>query len=721
MSSGCGDTLSLQDLQTAKKHQLFEAEVITGKQGGVAGGANIDFATNQVTGQTQKTLPAVLRDAGFNPASFTFTTGGTLGVNDADKAVLWPVAGGGDGAYYAWFGALPKVIPASSSPATTGGIAPGAWKQLGDITLRDALAAANGTSLIGLPAGGTLANTILTVSAEQFGAIGNGAANSTASIQAAIDYVFAAGGGVVEFGAKMYRAANLLLKPRVVLRGLGKELTTIKAPNAWTGNAVIMSQGYLTYEADSATQVVPACFNAGVIGMCIDGNKANFSGTAAKDVGCGILHAGCNMIFNDVKIIYAPSVGFVTREFGTNRALYQAANTDKAWPHIGLINNIRIQFCGNDCWHNDAQDYYINDVEIAGAGDGYVSTDDRRSFWAPTERVANFRTWRSVDLNDFHSYGNYNGYGIVAGPDTSVFAIRLRYGSIIVESCLIGAWFKKSCYGQGSRLDFHAISQHLPVPLHPVSTYPPAVIIESSTNSGKVSNWGSIHGIQSTDESGYSSYGVQLGGQFNVADVVFVKSPTVAAAQPGAGVVLTGDHNRLTGSIRGCYGVDANGVLGTALTVGSGNHRVDVSIGFSNVGYRVFGGSCSGTIHNEGGLNTWQVGFDTAGPTAKANLNLTSSAYGNHSLIKSAGGSVANNSTSDQTVTMAGLSLPYIPASYEVSAHLSIDAFVGSAVYPRLSAVTYLPASSSLTQLVFVVRLQNSDSPMQLSLTAQLN
>ena len=81
MSSGCGDVLSLADLQTAKKHQIFEAEVITGKSGGVATGADIDYATNQVTGQTQKTLPAVLRDAGFSPVSWDFSTGGTLTVN----------------------------------------------------------------------------------------------------------------------------------------------------------------------------------------------------------------------------------------------------------------------------------------------------------------------------------------------------------------------------------------------------------------------------------------------------------------------------------------------------------------------------------------------------------------------------------------------------------------------------------------------------------------
>lgn len=136
MSSGCGDVMSLNDLQIAKKHQIFEAEVITGKQGGVAGGADIDYATNPVTGQTQKTLPAVLRGAGFSPASFNFTTGGTLGVNDADKAVLWPKEDGGDGNYYAWRGSLPKVIPAASTPLATGGISDFAWDAFGDITFR---------------------------------------------------------------------------------------------------------------------------------------------------------------------------------------------------------------------------------------------------------------------------------------------------------------------------------------------------------------------------------------------------------------------------------------------------------------------------------------------------------------------------------------------------------------------------------------------------------
>ena len=123
----CGDVLSLEDLQTAKKHQIFEAEVITGKAGGVAGGVDIDYATNQVTGQTQKTMPAVLRDAGFDQASFTFATGGTLAVNDRDKAVFDPVSK----AWYTWVGALPKVVPAGANP-----VGDSDWRPWTDPTLR---------------------------------------------------------------------------------------------------------------------------------------------------------------------------------------------------------------------------------------------------------------------------------------------------------------------------------------------------------------------------------------------------------------------------------------------------------------------------------------------------------------------------------------------------------------------------------------------------------
>lgn len=116
MSSGCGDVLSLADLQTAKKHQIFEAEVITGKSGGVAGGADIDYATNQVTGQTQQTLPSILADLGFDVQSWTSSTGGVL--TSANQVFLNDTTGSlrlGD--YYAWGGTFPKTVPAGTDPA----------------------------------------------------------------------------------------------------------------------------------------------------------------------------------------------------------------------------------------------------------------------------------------------------------------------------------------------------------------------------------------------------------------------------------------------------------------------------------------------------------------------------------------------------------------------------------------------------------------------------
>ena len=145
MSSGCGDVLSLADLQTAKKHQIFEAEVITGKSGGVAGGADIDYATNQVTGQTQKTLPAVLRDAGFSPVSWDFSTGGTLTVSDRDKVVYDPVSK----TWYSYAGALPVTVPAGFNPVGNAD-----WKPRTDPYLRDDLAdtdnEALGDNLVGV-------------------------------------------------------------------------------------------------------------------------------------------------------------------------------------------------------------------------------------------------------------------------------------------------------------------------------------------------------------------------------------------------------------------------------------------------------------------------------------------------------------------------------------------------------------------------------------------
>ena len=99
----------------------------------------IDFATNQVTGQVQKTLPAVLRDAGFDRASFDFTTGGTLSITDRDKLVYNPAGYN----WYSWSGTLPHFVAAGTDPTLDS-----QWIPRTDELLRAELANISGAGLV---------------------------------------------------------------------------------------------------------------------------------------------------------------------------------------------------------------------------------------------------------------------------------------------------------------------------------------------------------------------------------------------------------------------------------------------------------------------------------------------------------------------------------------------------------------------------------------------
>lgn len=497
----------------------------------------------------------------------------------------------------------------------------------------------------------------------------------------------------------------------------------IKAPDNWAGNAVIMGQGYLTYKTDSASQVVPGCFSSGVKNLTIHGNKSKYSGTPAKDVGCGLLLAGANLIIESLKIIYIPSVGLVTLDWGTNRPLYQAADPDRGWAHIGRIRNIRIQFCGNDCWHCEAQDYYINDVEIVGAGDGFLAANDTYSFWAPDELVSDFRVWRNIDIGFMHCYGNYNGHGLVAGGDTTTFFIRIKFDSLIVESCLQGAWFKPSTYLQGGKIDAHEITQEKLITKISDTFYPAAVIIGCSNT--RISNINSIEIVQSdpATTASYSGVGLQFTGKFNsVGSYKYTRSPTVSAGLRGTGLVLDGEDNRVESFIiKGCYGTDSRGTPSSCIVASSGTHYVNGVVGFGNVGIRVISGHLMGRIHSLGNLTTWQSGFDTETTIIKSLLQITSTSGSNHQVVRGGAGAVNTASTSEQAISITGLQLPYVPASSEVNPHLVIDATNGSSIYPQLDYIMYNPAGSSTTQLAFVVKLKNNNSPMQVTIGAKLN
>ncbi|MBT9354927.1 phage tail protein, partial [Salmonella enterica subsp. enterica serovar Typhimurium] len=63
----------------------------------------------------------------------SFEIGAT--VDNINTALQWE----SNGEFYRWDGALPKVVPADSTPNSTGGIGEGKWVSVGDASLRTEL------------------------------------------------------------------------------------------------------------------------------------------------------------------------------------------------------------------------------------------------------------------------------------------------------------------------------------------------------------------------------------------------------------------------------------------------------------------------------------------------------------------------------------------------------------------------------------------------------
>lgn len=96
---------------------------------------------NQRDGDVVKTRAGAVRAVGIQRVG-DFTTGCT--VTERNQGVLYET----DGTVYVWLGALPKVVPPASSPATTGGIGPTGWLDIGDASIRGQLASTSGASIV---------------------------------------------------------------------------------------------------------------------------------------------------------------------------------------------------------------------------------------------------------------------------------------------------------------------------------------------------------------------------------------------------------------------------------------------------------------------------------------------------------------------------------------------------------------------------------------------
>lgn len=153
-------------------------------------------------------------------APFDFNTGGT--VTARNQVVLWSTANGGDGREYRWAGALPKTVPAASTPATTGGISDSAWVYTANAAFEQEIAAVDSDVLVGGVEASVLSNQF--VSIKRFSAVGDGATDDTAAVTDWLTYLAANPNkiGFVDSGTYLINTVSITATNGLNIIGAGK-------------------------------------------------------------------------------------------------------------------------------------------------------------------------------------------------------------------------------------------------------------------------------------------------------------------------------------------------------------------------------------------------------------------------------------------------------------------------------------------------------------------
>lgn len=149
--SNCNEYISADDIKTGKQAINHITHVSKSVD---ASGAHALEVTDVIGGTpvTNKTLDGLenlyhqaIAAAGYITID-SFQLGATITL--PNQVLRWTLPDG-DGDYYRWDGAFPKVVASGSTPSTSGGTGPGKWISVGDAVLRSMLSASNGSAMIG--------------------------------------------------------------------------------------------------------------------------------------------------------------------------------------------------------------------------------------------------------------------------------------------------------------------------------------------------------------------------------------------------------------------------------------------------------------------------------------------------------------------------------------------------------------------------------------------
>ena len=169
-----------------------------------------------------------------------------------------------------------------------------------------------------------------------FGALGDGVADDTAAIQAALDSAAAGGGGTVRIAPGRYSTRTLTIDSRVHLVGAGIEATVLTL-RAGTDGDLIRSRGFAEL---SGTNRNVGPYNFSIRALTLDGNRAR------NARGCGLRLYAFGYLLGDLRIRQCAEAG-VCSEWSTEDPEWSADGT--ATPGDSMeaqVVNLKVHRCG---------------------------------------------------------------------------------------------------------------------------------------------------------------------------------------------------------------------------------------------------------------------------------------------------------------------------------------------------------------------------------------
>lgn len=363
-----------------------------------------------------------LADAGLNLVAGSFEDGAT--VNAATDAV-WHIAGG---QCYVWGGALPKTVPAGSTPESAGGIGAGAWSSVAGQSTLAVLANPNGADKVGLPQGGTVKDTIFWHTPEAEGAKGDGVTDDLAALVAA-DQKALASGLPVYLGPKTYAISNVFEFQSNHFFGVeGK--TRILALKGWN-DAIVKSKGapagdYLT--VDSPSSMVNGVVLENII---IEGGWGGPDDTTRTHTEALRIY-GAGTRLNGIRCGYVSGVGFNLGGRGNTTIKYGAPSR---------YTDLRADFTGeHGIVIGGSSDNHSNWLMVRNAGLKQHNTYDGIRFGGGGgTRGTQFHVWQSGDSQITPYYTNRVRYGLyLASYDSEIVSGHIE-GCASAQIIFVGA------------------------------------------------------------------------------------------------------------------------------------------------------------------------------------------------------------------------------------------------------------------------------------------